>query len=687
MVLSKQIKMEDVLRARERYTEHRKIKEKKKEINILDTLNTEQLEAVKSGKKNALVVASAGTGKTSTIIGKVVNLLNNGINPKEIILLTFTSKAGVEMLERLNKYFPKSVVEEIFAGTFHSYGAKLLKDMKINRKLKKPKEISLFFESIVEPFNLTSEYYSTSTILEYINLYENTNTGEDFNQWFLSKLDEKTANIDSESSKERVEENMRCVEVYQKIYESFCTEKKVHKICDFNDLLKMIIFYYQKNQNTLKQVIVDEYQDTNNLQNKILKFLEATGTSIFAVGDYDQSIYGFNGSNVYLIKDFVNNYGGNDKVGVYKLCRNYRSSEKICKVANTCIEKNERIIPKELIPMKKGNYKEPEVFVFETREEQLEYISNHIVELSEKNISLNDIAILFRTNNSGNLIEPILIKNNIPTVRTKNSSFFDGDDIACLVSVLRIISNKEKSIMEYLHLSNLIEGLSKEECKEIYGLKLKHDDSLKAFEEFNSKIKNNPKDTNVSIENWESFMSFIIETQGVQNVVTIFKLLYETKCYGYLFDSCVSKASKFSKSKEDNEIIEQISKKHNLLLQIAESSKNINTFLLKTTFSSKHSSNSDDNEEYGVNLLTVHASKGLEFKIVFIIDLIEKVFPNTKLAQGGAGIDEERRLMYVAITRAKENLYMCYFKKDTKGKETTKSRFIQECGTLEHKEM
>ena len=122
-------------------------------------------------------------------------------------------------------------------------------------------------------------------------------------------------------------------------------------------------------------------------------------------------------------------------------------------------------------------------------------------------------------------------------------------------------------------------------------------------------------------------------------------------------------------------------------MQIAESSKNINTFLLKTTFSSKHSSNSEDNEEYGVNLLTVHASKGLEFKIVFIIDLIEKVFPNTKLAQGGAGIDEERRLMYVAITRAKENLYMCYFKKDTKGKETVKSRFIQECGTLDHIEM
>lgn len=687
MIINKQIKMEDILRAKERYTEHKKIKDKKKEVNILDTLNTEQLEAVKSIKKNIFVVASAGTGKTSTIIGKVVNLLNNGMLPSEIILLTFTSKAGSEMLERLNKYFPKSIVNQIFAGTFHSYGAKLLKDMKIDRKLKKPKEISLFFKSIVEPFGLTNEFYSESTIFEYINLYENTNTGENFNEWILSKLNDKRNLIDNKDSKERLDENMKNIEVYQKIYDSFCAEKKAHKICDFNDLLKMIIFYYQKNENKLKQIIVDEYQDTNNLQNKILKFLEESGSSIFAVGDYDQSIYGFNGSNVSLVKDFSDNYGANNKVGIYKLCRNYRSSDKICKIANTLIEHNERIIPKELIPMKKGNYKEPEVIVFRNREDQLEYISNEIVELSEKNVSLNDIAILFRTNNSGNLIEPILIKNNIPTVRVKNSGFFDGDDIATLVSALKIVANKEKSIMEYLYLSNLIQGISKEECKEIYGLKLKHENSLSAFQEFDKNIKNNPNDTNIVKENWESFMNFIKDVNGVQNVVTIFKLLYETSCYKYLLDNAISKANSFAKGKEDGEVEEQIIKKHNLLLQIAESSKNLHTFLLKTTFSSKTSSKDDENEEYGVNLLTVHASKGLEFKIVYIIDLIEKVFPNTKLADMGAGIDEERRLMYVAITRAKENLYLCCFKEDLKGKETVKSRFIQECGILDHKEI
>ena len=325
--------------------------------------------------------------------------------------------------------------------------------------------------------------------------------------------------------------------------------------------------------------------------------------------------------------------------------------------------------------MKKGNFQKPEILAFNDREEQLEYISNHIVELMEDNVKLNDIAILFRTNNSGNLIEPILIKNNIPTIRTKNSGFFDGEDISCLVSVLRVVTNKEKSIMEYLQLSKIIKGITKEECKELYTLKLKYDDMFKAFQEFNSKIDKSFSNTNIEEDFWHSFYQFVNESSKIQNAVVIFKLLYETKSYAYLFDSTVDKANKFSKNKECSEIIEQIEKKHKLLLQIAENSKSINNFLLKTTFSSK-----DEEDEYGVNLLTVHASKGLEFKIVFIIDLIEDVFPNTKLASSGGGIDEERRLMYVAITRAEEKLYMCYFKKDAKEKETIKSRFINECG-------
>lgn len=675
MSLNKQIRIEDILREKKRYLENKKVKTKKKELNIFDTLNEEQRQAVLSNKKNTLIIASAGTGKTSTIIARVVKLLKDGVKPNEIVLLTFTQKAGQEMLERLEKYFSQDIVGEIFAGTFHSYGAKLLKKLNIDRKLKTPKEIMLFFDYIIEQFEdeKSENFQSSKTILDYIYLYENTNENEDFSTWLEKKLIIQRENTDNKEIIKKIDEYLSNLGTYQRIYTAFCIGKKENKICDFNDLLKVISYYYEKNQNTLKHIIVDEYQDTNNLQNRILKSLEESGSSIFAVGDYDQSIYGFNGSNVYLIKDFFSNYGGSSKVGIYKLCKNYRSSDKICEVANTFISKNERIIEKELIAMKKGNFNKPKVLSYFNREEQIEEISSLIVEYMENGVSLNDIAILFRTNNTGSLIEPVLIKNNIPTVRTKNAGFFEAEDIASLVSVIKIVTQKDKSIMDYLYLSKLIEGISKEECKKLYSLKMKYDDVAQSFIEFNNMELKKP--TNINIEIWKDFYSFVMEAKDIHNIFTIFKLLYETKAYKYLIDNYISKVSKISKDKVDYEIAKQIEDKHNLLLQIAQSSKNINSFLLKTTFSS----NEDDEEGYGVHLLTVHLSKGLEYKIVFIVDLVEDIFPNTRLANQGAGIEEERRLMYVALTRAKEELYLCYFKNDDKKKELVKSRFINEC--------
>lgn len=669
----KPISIDDVLREKKRFHENKKIKREKKELSLLDTLNEEQLRAVNAKEKNILVVASAGTGKTSTIIGRVITLLENGILPSEIILLTFTSKAGQEMLERLKKYFDEEVVEQIFAGTFHAYGMTLLKKMKIDRKIKKTKEIKLFFESIMEKAEhqemLSDNAYSSTTILDYIGLYENTNIGESFQDWIMKKLETSKEDTSDDKVKERLQKNIESAGVYQGIYDDFCKSKKQNKICDFNDLLKMVIFYYQKNNNNLKSIIVDEYQDTNNFQNKILKLLEASGSSIFAVGDYDQSIYGFNGSNVYLVKDFAKNYGN---VGIYSLCKNYRSSDKICRVANNSIENNERIIPKQLIPMKKGVFSEPEIIKARDREEQGTMIVE-IIQSGEYN--LNDIAILFRTNNSANLIEPVLIANNIPTVRAKSGSFFDGEDITILVSVFRILVGKEKSIMEFLMLSKFIKGLTKDECKILYELKMKYDDISGAFNEFLENIKSSNRNTKDFDISWlEEFKQLIEDTRDVNNCVTIFKLIYETKGYGYMFDNCVNKSARFSKGKDTSEVVKQIEKKHQLLLDIASSSKDIKAFLTKTTFSSK-----EDEEEYGVNLLTVHASKGLEFKQVFIIDLVEDQFPNHKLSSSGGGIDEERRLFYVAQTRAEEELYLCYYEFDDKNNKVLKSRFINEC--------
>ncbi|KAB7891462.1 ATP-dependent helicase, partial [Poseidonibacter ostreae] len=674
MTLKKPIKLADVIREKEKYTKNRKIKTQKKEVNLLDTLNPEQLKAVIAKEKNVLVVASAGTGKTSTIIGRVITLLKQGILPSEIILLTFTSKAGKEMLARLGKYFNQSIVSQIFAGTFHSYGMLLLKQSKINRKIKKPKEIKLFFESIMESKKFTDELsaerYAPSTILEYVGLYENTNVGESFKQWLTNKFEEKKENTSDKKAKEKIDKNIEMTNVYQDIYDEFCSSKKANKICDFNDLLKMVLYHFSVNENTLKTIIVDEYQDTNNFQNKILKQLEGSGSSIFAVGDYDQSIYAFNGSNVYLIKDFVKNYGGSENVGIYSLCRNYRSSKQICTIANNCIINNERIVPKELVPMKEGNFSVPMVLKNKNKEEQAEKIVDII---KESQYNLNDIAVLFRTNNSANLIEPILIQNNIPTIRAKSGSFFDGEDITILIAVFRILVGKEKSIMEFLMLSKFIIGMSKDECKLLFEMKSAHENIHGALREFSDKLQSNTIISEINLPSWHKFCELAEDIKGILNVGTIFKLIYETDSYAKMFDTCVEKSSKFARGKEKEEVISQIEKKHELLIEIANSSDSISNFLLKTTFSSK-----DDEEEHGVNLMTVHASKGLEFKQVFVVDLVEDDFPNHKLANGGGGIDEERRLFYVAVTRAEEELYLSYYT-DAEKKTPIRSRFISEC--------
>lgn len=660
--------LEQKQRYKEKFEEQ---KQQKKTLGLFDTLNQEQFDSAMAKGRNNLVIASAGTGKTSTIIGRVSYLLNNGIKPNEIILLTFTSKAGKEMLQRLSKYFDKSIVEKIYAGTFHAYGKLLLDKLNLKRKLKKPKQMRMFFMSIYERkcfiSKLDEDSYSSTVLFDYMNLYENTNEGESFKEWLENKFESKVDISKNEESKERAIKNLSTpvLDVYQEIYETYMKEKKEHRFCDFNDLLKAIPYYYSKpNHHVPKHIIVDEYQDVNNLQNNNLKFLEKKGSAIFAVGDYDQSIYAFNGSNVYLVKYFTKNFKNST---VYSLSKNYRSSNKICTIANNCIEKNERIIPKKLIAMKKGDFEEPKIIHKHTRVEQFEEVISRI---QESKYELNEIAILFRGNNSGNIIEPYLLQNNIPTVRTKNSSFFDGDDIAVLISIFRILTSNG-NILDFLSLSTVVENLTKDMCKTLFELKEKHEDIFKGMHEF----KSTSFAQVVNQEHLNSLEQLMKDCVGVERPDMIFRLIYETPCYKFMVNNSVNKISKFSRVKNDNkEILSQIERKHRLLIDIAKGTENAKNFLLKTTFSSR-----EEDGELGVNLMTVHASKGLEFKEVFIIDLVDGKFPNRKLAQEGGCIEEERRLFYVALTRAEEKLHLCYYDKDDK-KYETKSPFIAECG-------
>jgi len=664
------VSLERENKRKEGFKEKQKRIKRRKELSPLDTLNEEQLKAVYSPHKSNLIIASAGTGKTSTIIGRVLHLLDNGYKPNEIILLTFTSKAGKEMIERLSKHFSEEIVSQIFAGTFHSYGKSLMNKCNDKTKLKTKKDMislisslmedSFFVQSFTEPF-------SASVINDYISLYENTRHQEEFSEWLENTFIEKINTSKSDASISRLRGQIETLEIYQELYDRFVQSKHSHGLCDFNDLLLFISVFYKANNNIIRQIIVDEYQDTNTLQNKILQQLAKQGSGIFAVGDYDQSIYGFNGSNIEIIREFPKKY--ND-VGVYKLVKNYRSSKAILTIANNCISHNERIIPKGLVAMKSGVFAEPKLIVFNKLTEQYHSLPTLI---KESGYDINDVAILFRSNNSGNMIEAILVAEDIPVVRVNSNSFFDGQDIATLISVYRIIREKKNvTVLDFINLNNFISGLNRNQLKVMFENSM-HNESI--IDGINSYIENNKHI--IQSPHVEDFIRLLNDARGLTSPFTIFRLIFDTPCYTNLFDNTVEVATKFNKNASLDEVIELVEKKHELLLAIAKNCSDTREFEMKLNFSSK-----EEDNEYGAKLLTIHASKGLEFKSVFIVDLTEEKFPNLKLA-GDDGIDEERRLFYVAVTRAEESLVLISYKSnDTKKKpkEVKCSRFVAESG-------
>ena len=318
--------------------------EKKNVISPLESLNDEQYKAATSNLNNAIVIASAGTGKTSTIIARVYYLINTKkIPPQQIVLLTFTSKAGKEMLERLGRYFPQDIVDKIFAGTFHSYGKKILDSLPIKHQLIDDKKINFMLISLYQElsvkFGITlnpdsddEKVMSTKKLVSHFGYYTNTITDtleHPFAEWLEQKNDKLKP----------------MVNFYDEVISNYIEEKKRYKLVDFTDYLLFLGTHFKNNKISLGEIIVDEYQDTNALQNEVLKsMVESSKASLFCVGDYDQSIYSFNGSDIGIIASFKDRY---PDTAILSLNKNYRSVPSILGLAEKIITKNLRIYPKQ----------------------------------------------------------------------------------------------------------------------------------------------------------------------------------------------------------------------------------------------------------------------------------------------------------------------------------------------------
>lgn len=647
-------------------------------------LNSEQQAAASAPKGHNLIIASAGTGKTSTIVGRIEYLLNSGVYAEEILLLTFTNKASAEMIERVAKIFGEKIAKKIESGTFHAVAYRYLKEyFKIT--LKQPRELKVLFKSIAEKriYNERSTIppYSAQYLYELHSLYLNAQKNQTFQDWLNQKSPGQAFYLP----------------IYEGIFDEFNDLKREYGYVDYNDLLIMFREEMSKKNSHFQEVLCDEYQDTNPLQDSVIDAINAP--SLFCVGDYDQSIYAFNGADISIISNFTQKYPG---AQVFTLKKNYRSSQAILELANKVIQKNERIYEKTLEVVKTGYFSSPKLLIYDELFLQYQGIAKKI---AISNYNFDDIAVIFRNNSSADGTEASLRELGVPSRRKGGASFFDAKEVGLILDICSLIYNP-KDMMSHIHTLSYGNGIGNSIAKDIYealntlgegnpqkGLlspnhahkpyatRIKNtqlglfDDffALQSSTRFNELLPkkfashplfSHPKLTRDGAIFLGNFYLMYEEIKSIKTPQTLINVIYQSNFFKHIARTLCEERSKNKDGSFDEtrrlEARERLERKIVLLGNLAKQYSEIGRFLNAMILGSSEAS-----EGSGVNLLSIHASKGLEFRDVYIIDLMDGRFPNHKLISKGGSLEEERRLFYVAITRAKENLFLSYSKKDT----------------------
>ena len=672
----------------------------------LSSLNPEQYAAATSSEKQNLIIASAGTGKTSTIVGRIGYLLENGVKPNEILLLTFTNKAAHEMVERVARFFGKSVAGKIDAGTFHAVSYRWLKKQDHRVVLKQQRELKTLFRSVFEKrsfMHIGAEVtpYGGNYLYDLYSFYQNTELENNFEDWI----------------KENYEEHESFALIYADVVDEFEALKKEYGFVNFNDLLLNFREMCKTKSLGYKEVLVDEYQDTNALQGTLIDAMNPP--SLFCVGDYDQSIYAFNGADISIIGTFNKKFP--DAI-VHTLTKNYRSSAPILALATKVIEHNERIYPKKLEVTRTYEAQSPKLLAYDELFDQYHAMA---AQIRDSQTPREDIAVIFRNNSSADGIEVGLRELDIACKRKGGTSFFDSREVKAILDLYTLLVN-ESDMMAFIHLFEFARGIGSAMAKELYmafkalgqgsifyGLyapdesmknpfekrKLNHqlglfDDFLElgavgkfAKLDFEAKFMKNPilkhpKLTKDSATFLHNFYLLYRDLKGIKQPRTIVRKIASSELYKYISDVLATKRATLKDGnvdeKQKTESLSRISRKMLLLEELSKPYSEHERFLNAMILGS-----SDLTQGEGVNLLSVHASKGLEYKEVYVVDLMDGRFPNRKLMQRGGSLDEERRLFYVAVTRAKDILYLSYAKYDKIKKQNfMPSQFLYEAGLV-----
>ena len=652
-----------------------KQRKRKVEQDFLNSLNDQQREAVLYTDGPELVIAGAGSGKTRVLTYKIAHLLQMGYPPYRLLALTFTNKAANEMKERIAALVGTETAQRLWAGTFHSIFSRILRanadrlGYRHDFTIYDASDSLSLIKSIIRELQLDDKTYKPSTVQAIISHAKNALIEPQ-----AYARNRELIEMDTRSKRPLIHEIYR-------IYRQRCF---VSGAMDFDDLLLNTNILFRDHPDVLQHyrdlfayILVDEYQDTNFAQHLIVSQLGKDHNHICVVGDDAQSIYSFRGANIHNILGLSKEYPG---LKIFKLERNYRSTQNIVNTANSLIAKNKEQIPKQVFSEKEQGNKVQVISAYSDFEEGF-IVSNRIAEMRlTTHCDYNDFAVLYRTNAQSRELEEALRERNIPYRIYGGMSFYQRKEIKDAIAYFRLTINPDdeealKRVINYpargigdTTLSKLIERA--------------HSQEASIWKVISDPIGYNLAVNSGTLNKLKTFKDLIDELRYEADKKNTPELAETIIKQSGIWGEISSDRTPENINRQEN-IEELLNGVHKFCVGRKEAGKeqtSLSDFLAEISLATDQD-NGDETEQDKVTLMTVHASKGLEFKQVFIVGVEEDLFPSAMSKNSEREIEEERRLLYVAITRAGENCTLTYALSRYRHRQTvfpSPSRFIKD---------
>ncbi len=618
------------------------------EIDYARELNEQQCAAVTAPPGPALVIAGAGSGKTRTLTYRVAYLLEQGIPPDRILLLTFTNKAAREMMRRVMDLLGQEL-SDLWGGTFHSIGNRILRQHA--KLLGYERDFTIMDREDAK--HLITTCVAESGIDVKATRFPKAEVLADVFSMALN-----THKTIEELLHEQYDHFAELAPQIANVQQRYAARKRSTNAMDFDDLLALWLKLLQDHtdvrehyQRRFQFILVDEYQDTNKLQSDLIDLLAARSRNIMVVGDDAQSIYAWRGANFQNILKFPERYPGTT---VYKIETNYRSTPEILGVANAAITANINQFAKQLTPARKSGEK-PVLVTCNDASEQAAFVAQRVLELREEGKDLNSMAVLYRSHFHALELQLELTRRNIPFSITSGIRFFEQAHIKDVAAYVKLVSNPRDEL-SFKRLVQLLPGIGGKGADKLWkqfssqcqvsGVRPETPIIAIALQSCASAV---PKKAAVPWAQFATTMAQLERPETRNDASKIIRLVIEAGYEEHLEENFANYRSRLEDLEQLAVFARQFQTVGDFLSQLA--------LLTNVEAEDDQPANRDDEQ---IKLSTIHQAKGLEFDVVFVVMLCDGLFPSSRSMESAEGEEEERRLFYVAITRAKNELYLSY---------------------------